>query len=173
MQENDIHSADDFKKAVADAGKALADLKNEKNELLKKIAEEEKLIDEIPKYLEVLSRKLLLSKDIKELAKYNYIKDAGVKSADDISVYQEKLADMKRQLERMEEKISSAYEEQRTVCDFYDFYESRMKSDYEILLEQAKEEMERIRLAEEKEKAEREAVVNENVRGSSIRGAVR
>ena len=173
MQENDIHSADDFKKAAADADKALANLKNEKSELLKKISEEEKLIDEIPKYLEVLSRKPLLAKDIKELAKYNYIKDAGVKSADDISVYQEKLADMKRQLERMEEKISSAYEEQRTVCDFYDFYESRMKSDYEILLEQAKEEMERIRLAEEKEKAEREAVVNENVRGSSIRGAVR
>ena len=173
LQENDIHSADDFKKAAADADKALANLKNEKSELLKKISEEEKLIDEIPKYLEVLSRKPLLAKDIKELAKYNYIKDAGVKSADDISVYQEKLADMKRQLERMEEKISSAYEEQRTVCDFYDFYESRMKSDYEILLEQAKEEMERIRLAEEKEKAEREAVVNENVRGSSIRGAVR
>ncbi len=173
LQENDIHSADDFKKAAADADKALADLKNEKSELLKKIAEEEKLIDEIPKYLEVLSRKPLLAKDIKELAKYNYIKDAGVKSADDISVHQEKLADMKRQLERMEEKISSAYEKQRTVCDFYDFYESRMKSDYEILLQQAKEEMERIRLAEEKERAERAAVVNENVRGGSGRGAVR
>ena len=78
LQENDIHSADDFKKAAADADKALADLKNEKNELLKKISEEEKLIDEIPKYLEVLSRKSLLAKDIKELAKYNYIKDAGV-----------------------------------------------------------------------------------------------
>ena len=148
-------------------------MKNEKNELLKKIAEEEKLIEEIPKYLEVLSRKPLLSKDIKELAKYNYIKDAGVKTADDISVHQEKISDMKRQLEGMEEKFSSAYERRRTVCDFYDFYDSRMKSDYEILLEQAKEEMERIRSAEEQKKAEQETDINENVRGSSVRGAVR
>ena len=153
--------------------KKLSDLKNEKNELLKKISEEEKLIDEIPKYLEVLSRKPLISKDIKELAKYNYIKDAGVKSADDISVHQEKLADMKRQLVEMDEKISLAFEKRKEIYDFYDFYESRMKSDYEILLQQAKEGMERIRLAEEKEKAEREAVVNENVRGGSGRGAVR
>ena len=173
LQENDIHSADDFKKAAADADKVLANLKNEKNELLKKIAEEEKLIEEIPKYLEVLSRKPLLSKDIKELAKYNYIKDAGVKTADDISVHQEKISDMKRQLEGMEEKFSSAYERRRTVCDFYDFYDSRMKSDYEILLEQAKEEMERIRSAEEQKKAEQETDINENVRGSSVRGAVR
>ena len=173
LQENDIHSADDFKKAAADADKKLSDLKNEKNELLKKISEEEKLIDEIPKYLEVLSRKPLISKDIKELAKYNYIKDAGVKSADDISVHQEKLADMKRQLVEMDEKISLAFEKRKEIYDFYDFYESRMKSDYEILLQQAKEGLERIRLAEEKEKAEREAVVNENVRGGSGRGAVR
>ena len=173
LQENDIHSADDFKKAVADAGKALADLKNEKNELLKKIAEEEKLIEGIPKYLEVLSRKPLLVKDIKELAKYNYIKDAGVKTADDISVHQEKIVEMKRQLGGMKEKISLAFEKRKEIYDFYDFYESRMKSDYEILLEQAKEEMERIRVAEEKERAEQEKEMSENDRGSFGRGAVR
>ena len=173
LQENDIHSADDFKKAAADADKALADLKNEKDELMKKIAEEEKLIEEIPKYLEVLSRKSLLAKDIKELAKYNYIKDAGVKTAEDISVHQEKLAEMKRQLEGIGEKISLAFEKRKEIYDFYDFYDSRMKSDYEILLEQAKEEMERIRLAEEKGKAEQKTEMNENVRGGSILGAVR
>ena len=80
---------------------------------------------------------------------------------------------MKLQLERMEEKISSAYEIRRTVCDFYDFYESRMKSDYEILLQQAKEEMERIRSAEEQKKVEQEKEMSENVRGSSVCGAVR
>lgn len=173
LQENDIHSADDFKKTAADADKALADLKNEKNELLKKIAEEEKLIDEIPKYLEVLSRKPLLAKDIKELAKYNYIKDAGVKTADDISVHQEKIVEMKRQLGGMKEKISLAFEKRKEIYDFYDFYDSRMKSDYEILLEQAKEEMERIRVAEGKERAEQEKEMNENVRGSYVRGVVR
>lgn len=173
LRDNGIRSVDDFKKTAADADKALADLKNEKNELLKKIAGEEKLIEGIPKYLEVLSRKPLLAKDIKELAKYNYIKDAGVKLADDISVHQEKLAKMKRQLKGMDEKISLAFEKRKEIYGFYDFYESRMKSDYEILLEQAKVEMERIRLAEEKEKAEQEKEMRENVRGSSVCGAVR
>ena len=111
--------------------------------------------------------------NLEELAKYNYIKDAGVKTADDISVHQEKLAKMKRQLKGMDEKISLAFEKRKEIYGFYDFYESRMKSDYEILLEQAKVEMERIRLAEEKEKAEQEKEMRENVRGSSVCGAVR
>lgn len=167
LKKNDIRSLDDFKKAVTDADERIADLKNEKSELVKKIAEEEKLIEEIPKYLEVLSRRPLLSKDIKELVKYNYIKDAGVKTADDISIHQEKLAEFKRQLDSMEEKISDAFEKRKEVNGFYSFYETRMKSDYEILLEQAKAEMENIRLAEEKKRAEQERVLNENVRSSS------
>ena len=48
-----------------------------------------------------------------------------------------------------------------------------MKSDYEILLEQAKEEMERDRRAEKQKKAEQEKEMNENVRGRTVRGTVR
>ena len=40
FRKNDIHSLDDFKKAVADEDEHIADLKNEKSELVKKIAEE-------------------------------------------------------------------------------------------------------------------------------------
>ncbi len=164
LQENDIHSAEDFKKKVSDADELIENLKSEKSELLKKIAEEEKLIEEIPKYLEVLSRRPLLARDIKELAKYNYIKDAGVKTAADTETHKEKLAEMKRQLVGMKENISDALDKRKEVYDYYNFYESRMKTDYEILLEQAKTEMEGIRLAEEREKAEREAEQNKNVR---------
>lgn len=58
--------------------------------------------------------------------------------------------------------------------DYYNFYESRMKSDYEILLKQAKAEMESVRLAEEQKKAEQEREMSENVRGgSSVRRTVR
>ena len=80
---------------------------------------------------------------------------------------------MKRQLVGIDEKISLAFEKRKEIYDFYDFYESRMKSDYEILLEQAKEEMERIRSAEEQKKVEQEKEMSENVRGSSVCGAVR
>ncbi len=74
----------------------------------------------------------------------------------------------------MKEKISDALDKRKEVYDFYNFYESRMKTDYEILLEQAKAEMENIRLAEEKKKAEQETELNENVQSSdSVRRTVR
>ncbi len=81
---------------------------------------------------------------------------------------------MKQQLVEIEEKISNTLDKRKEVYDFYNFYESRMKTDYEILLEQAKAEMENIRLAEEKKKAERETELNENVLGSdSVRRTVK
>lgn len=70
----------------------------------------------------------------------------------------------------MNENISNALDERKVVYDFYNFYKSRIKTDYEILLDQAKVEMESIGLAEERKKAERETKLNENVRGS---GSVR
>ena len=47
------------------------------------------------------------------------------------------LADMKSQLEDADEKIREAVSEKKTVSDFYALYENQMKSDYQILLEQA------------------------------------
>ncbi|MBP1547015.1 MAG: replication initiator protein A, partial [Oscillospiraceae bacterium] len=114
FRKNDIHTLDDFKKTVADADEHIADLKNEKSELMKKIAEEEKLIEDIPKYLEILSRRPLLAKDVKELEKYSYIKSAGVRSAADAEAHREMLAELKDQLGGMADKISDAYEKRKS-----------------------------------------------------------
>ncbi len=163
FQENDIHSLDDFKKAVADADEHIADLKNEKSELMKKIAEEEKLIEDIPKYLEILSRRPLLAKDVKELEKYSYIKSARVRSAADAETHREKLAELKEQLGGMADKISDAYKKRKSVYKFYSFYESRMKSDYEILLGRARAEIENIRLIEDRKRTEQEKEIGKNI----------
>ena len=66
------------------------------------------------------------------------------------------LADMKSRLEDADGKIREAVSEKRTVSDFYALYENQMKSDYQILLEQAKAEIENIRREEERQKAEKE-----------------
>lgn len=156
LRDNKIHSADDFRKAVSDAEARLKKLKAEKDCLIKKIADEEKLIGDIPKYLEILKRRFLLPKDISELAKYNYLKDAGITSLEDAKKHRLMLADMKSQLEDADEKIREAVSEKKTVSDFYALYENQMKSDYQILLEQAKSEMGNIRREEERQKVERE-----------------
>lgn len=156
LRNNNIHSADDFRKAVSDAEARLKNLKAEKDSLTKKIADEERLIGDIPKYLEILKRRSLLPKDISELAKYNYLKDAGITSLEDLEKHRLMLADMKSQLEDADGKICEAVSEKKTVSDFYALYENQMKSDYQILLEQAKAEIENIRREEERQKAERE-----------------
>lgn len=156
LRDSKIHSADDFRKAVSDAEARLKNLKAEKDSLTKKIADEEKLIGDIPKYLETLKRRPLLPKDISELAKYNYLKDAGITSLDDAEKHRLMLADMKSRLKDADGKIREAVAEKKTVSDFYALYKDQMKSDYQILLEQAKTEMEKRQKAE-KERSDLQA----------------
>ena len=75
MQEKQIHSAEDFQKAVAAADERAEDLKNQKAELVQKISDTEKMIEEIPQYLEILNRRPLMPNDIKELSKFTHLKD--------------------------------------------------------------------------------------------------
>lgn len=156
LQEHRIYSVEDFQKAVSDAEARLKNLKVEKDSLRKKIADEEKLIGDIPKYLEILGRRPFLPKDAVELAKYNYLKDAGITSLKDAEKHRLMLADMKSRLEEVDGKIREAVSEKKTVSDFYALYENQMKSDYQILLEQAKAELENLRREEERQRAERE-----------------
>lgn len=156
LRDNKIHSADDFRKALSDAEARLKNLKAEKDSLTKKIADEKKLIGDIPKYLEILGRRPFLPKDAVELAKYNYLKDAGITSLEDAEKHRLMLADMKSRLEDADGKIREAVCEKKTVSDFYALYENQMKSDYQVLLEQAKAEIENIRRVEERQKAEKE-----------------
>ena len=156
LRDSKIHSSDDFRKAVSDAEARLKNLKAEKDSLTKKNADEEKLIGDIPKYLEILKRRPLLPKDISELAQYNYLKDAGITSLEDAEKHRLMLADMKSRLEDADGKIREAVSEKKTVSDFYALYENQMKSDYQILLEQAKAEMEKRQKAE-KERSDLQA----------------
>ena len=114
------------------------------------------MIGDIPKYLEILGRRPFFPKDAVELAKYNYLKDAGITSLEDAEKHRLMLADMKSQLEDADGKIREAVAEKKTVSDFYALYENQMKSDYQILLEQAKAEIENIHREEERQKEEME-----------------
>ena len=156
LRDNKIHSADDFRKAVSDAEARLKNLKSEKDSLTKKIADEEKLIGDIPKYLEILNRRPLMPNDIKELSKFTHLQDVGVISLDDAEKLKEKIEEMKKSLVSLEEQLKTALSEKKTASDFYAAYENQMKSDYQILLEQAKAEMESLRREEERQKAELE-----------------
>lgn len=156
LQEKQIHSSEDFQKFVVSANEKFEGLKTEKNELLQKISDTEKMIEEIPQYFEILNRKPLLPKDIKELAKFSHLKNAKVTSLEDVQRLKSQIEEMKKSLTALEGEIAKAYSEKKTASNFYNLYENQKKTDYEILLEQAKAEMENIRREEERQRAERE-----------------
>ena len=156
LQDKQIHSAEDFQKAVAAADERAEDLKKQKAELVQKISDTEKIIEEIPQYLEILNRRPLMPNDIKELSKFTHLKDVGVTSLDDAERLKVQIEEMKKSLVSLEEQLKTALSEKKTASDFYTAYENQMKSDYQILLEQAKTEMEYIRRVEERQKAEKE-----------------
>ena len=156
MQEKQIHSAEDFQIPVSAADERAENLKTQKTELVQKISDTEKMIEEIPQYLEILNRRPLMPNDIKELSKFTHLKDVGVISLDDAERLKEKIEEMKKSLVSLEEQLKTASTEKKTASDFYTAYENQMKSDYQILLEQAKAELENLRREEERQKAERE-----------------
>ena len=156
LSSHKIDSAEDFRKTAADADDEIEDLKNRKADLIHKIADEEKLIGDIPKYFEILERKPLLAKDVRELSKYSYIKDAGVRFPEDENIRKEVLADLKKQLDETENRLSVSIERGKEFHAYLKIYEDRAKSDYDILLEQAKAEIENLRKAEEQEKQKEE-----------------
>ena len=75
--------------------------------------------------------------DIKELSKFTHLKDVGVISLDDAERLKEKIEEMKKSLVSLEEQLKTAQSEKKIASDFYTAYENQMKSDYQILLEQA------------------------------------
>ena len=78
MQEKQIHSAEDFQIAVSAADERAENLKTQKTELVQKISDTEKMIEEIPLYLEILNRRHLMPNDIKELSKFTHLKDVAI-----------------------------------------------------------------------------------------------
>lgn len=156
LQGKQIHSAEDFQKAVAAADERAENLKIQKAELVQKISDTEKMIEEIPQYLEILNRRPLMPNDIKELSKFTHLKDVSVISLDDAERLKEKIEEMKKSLVSLEEQLKTAITEKKAGSDFYVTYENQMKSDYQVLLEQAKAEMENLRREEERQRAERE-----------------
>ena len=85
-----------------------------------------------------------------------HLQDVGVISLDDAERLKVQIEEMKKSLVSLEEQLKTALTEKKTASDFYTAYENQMKSDYQILLEQAKAEMENLRREEERQKAERE-----------------
>lgn len=118
LQEKQIHSSEDFQKFVVSANEKFESLKNEKSELLQKIADTEMMIEDIPQYLEILNRQPLLPKDIKELAKFPHLKNVKVTSLEDAEMLKAQVEGMKKSLISLEKELKNAYSDKKTARYF-------------------------------------------------------
>lgn len=157
--EKNIRSLSDFENVVNSAAEKVTELKNDKNELVKKIECEEKIISDIPKFLELNKKKMLSPDEIKELREMKYLMDIGISSAADIEQHNEALVQLKLQLEKTEKELEEKISEKREAAENYKTYLRQMQSDYDFILEKLKRESKELEenqklFAEERQKDE-------------------
>ena len=109
-----------------------------------------------------------------ELKKLSYLADKGVLSNDNVAEHKAILEKLRGQIEGIEENIKAAKAERDKLTDYFDTYTQQVQSDYEILLDRARAEIENIRLAEDRKRAEQEKELDKNIRDNdSVRRNVR
>lgn len=148
MNDNEIISLSDFEKMISDKNEKIESLKSDKKEIAEKIKIEERLISDLPKYLELRNKTPKYANDIHELAKYSYIKHMDMENKEDIEFHKQSIKLLKSKLINIEESIGNEYSERKEFYKYYNQYMVSMKTDYEILLDKAKLEEEQLREAQ-------------------------
>ena len=86
---------------------------------------------------------------------------------------QKNLADLKKQLDETERGLFESIERGEEFHSYLKIYEDRAKSDYDILLEQAKAEIENIRREEQEKQKEEISEQQRNERTSIVSSRLR
>lgn len=153
---NGINNSDDFQRMENKAEKKINALIQERQKILDDISLTEKFIKEIPRYLELDSKPDPMAWDIDELEEYEYIRYAGVKSIEEVENYRNKLPELQKNLSEIDEKIKAAKSEHKDISEKFSRYREYLKTDYDVLRERAKAEIEAEKEAEERRREEAE-----------------
>ena len=143
LHNNNIHSVGELKNVVDKAEEKYSEVLTAKKKLEDKICEQEKLIDDFPRFTELVNKNPLTKAEREELKKLTYLADKGIFSVDDVTEHKAILEKLRGQIDGCEEKIKSAKAERDRLSDYYDTYTQQVQCDYDFLLERAKEEQER------------------------------
>lgn len=164
--EKNISSLSDFENAVNSVAEKTAELKNREKELEQKIKNEEKIISDIPKFLELNKKKMLRPDEIKILREIKYLTELNISSEEDIENHKTVLEQLKTELEKTEKELSAADNEKREAAENYKTYLRQTESDYDRILRKIKEEQEK---AEDIREQQSEQQQEENYRNGNAR----
>ena len=143
LYNNNIHSVGELKDIVSKAVGKYSEVLTAKKKLDGRISEEEKIIEDFPRFTELLNKNPMTKSERGELKKLSYLADKGVLSVDDVAEHKAILEKLRGQVEGCDENIKAAKAERDKLTDYYDTYNQQVQCDYDFLLEKAREEQER------------------------------
>lgn len=143
LHNNKIHSVGDLKSVVDKAEGKYSEVLTAKKNLEDRISEQEKIINDFPRFTELVNKNPLTKAEREELKNLTYLADKGILSVDDVrecKVYLEKL---RSHSDELEAEVKSAKAERDKLTDYFDTYTQQVQNDSDFLLAKAKEERER------------------------------
>ena len=143
LHNNNIHSVGELENVVDKAEGKYSEVLTAKKKLEDKISEKEKIIEDFPRFTELVNKNPLTNAERKELKNLTYLADKGVLSVDDVAEHKAILEKLRGQVEGCEDNIKAAKAERDKLTKYFDTYTQQVQSDYDFLLERAREEQER------------------------------
>ena len=156
LHNNNIHSVSELKDVVGKAEGKYSEVLTAKKKLEDRIAEEEKIIGDFPRFTELVNKNPMTKSEREELKKLSYLADKGVLSNDDVAEHKANLEKLRGQVEGVGDDIKAAKAERDKLTEYFDTYTQQVQSDYDFLLEKAREEQERKAQAVQIEEHEQE-----------------
>lgn len=142
LHNNNIHSVGELENVVNKAEEKYSEVLTAKKKLEDRISEEEKIIGDFPRFTELVNKNPLTKAEKEELKKLTYLADKGVLSVDDVAEHKAILEKLRGQVEGCEDNIKAAKAERDKLTKYFDTYTQQVQSDYDFLLEKAREERE-------------------------------
>lgn len=144
LHEHKIHTDEDFRSMVTRAEENYSEKVTVKKKLEIRITEEEKILRDYPRFIELVDKNPMTKSEREELRKLSYLADCGVFSNEHFEEHKLILEKLRGQVNGINDDIIAAKSERDKLADYYNMYESQMKSEYDTLLEKAMEEQEAI-----------------------------
>ena len=160
--QNNIHSDEDFRNTVNAAAEEPDKLKKIRDGLFAEIEQEEKILQDGARFVELNKIKMPTADQLDELAGLSYLAKYNLRSLEDIAAHGKNLEKLKTELSDAEKNLEASVTEKRHAAKNYKTYLRQMQRDYDYVLEKLKREREEIRIAEQDLQTEQEQAVQTN-----------
>ena len=145
---NNIRSDENFRNVVNAAAEKSDSIKKSREKILLEIEQEEKILQDGARFLELNKIKMPTANQLDELSGLSYLTKYNLHSEDNIAAHGQVLEKLKSELSDVEKCLEAAEKEKVTTANNYKTYLRQMQSDYDYVLEKMRRDQEELEQAE-------------------------